>query len=100
MAITDVGLSRGNMQFFWKDKARDCLSLSFSCFIVLFTCMLSPLSAQITVGRVVGTVKDPSGAVVENARLTLTNEATEVPQTTQSNATGDFVFAAPVAPTP
>ena len=51
------------------------------------------VSAQIDVGSVTGTVKDPSGAVVPGAQLTLTNQATNVAQTTRSTSTGTYVFA-------
>ena len=51
-----------------------------------------PVSAQITTGTVSGTVKDPQGAVIPGATVTLVNEG----QGTRSapvvtNATGDFV---------
>lgn len=48
--------------------------------------------AQIDVGGVSGTVKDPSGAVVPNAQLRLTNNATNVSQTTVSGSTGAYAF--------
>ncbi len=69
-------------------------NLAIACIAVLLVCGPSQLFAQITAGAVVGTVTDPSGAVVGNARLTLTNEATKVQQTTESSATGNFGFAA------
>jgi hypothetical protein len=52
----------------------------------------APLWAQLTVGGIAGTVKDPSGAVVKGARITITNEATGANQTTASNSTGTYVF--------
>lgn len=53
-----------------------------------------PLLAQIDVGRVAGTVTDPTGAVVANAQLTLTNQATGVLQQTRSTSSGSYVFVA------
>jgi hypothetical protein len=50
--------------------------------------------AQIDMGSVAGTVKDPSGAVVRGAHLTLTNQASEVVQETHSTSTGSYVFEA------
>ena len=44
--------------------------------------------AQSGAGSISGTVKDPSGGVVPDATVTVTNTATGVSQTTQSNARG------------
>lgn len=44
------------------------------------------------VGSVAGTVKDSTGAVVPNAKLTLTNSATNAEVTTLSNPEGEFQF--------
>jgi len=43
---------------------------------------------QATSGDLVGTVKDPSGAVVANASVTITNEETGVATKTQTNGSG------------
>jgi hypothetical protein len=51
------------------------------------------LFAQGTTSRVVGTVTDASGAVVPNAKVTLTNEATGVSFDTTTTASGTYVFA-------
>ena len=59
---------------------------------VLFTAAL-PASAQLTTGSVGGTVKDPQGAVIPGATVTLVSETRgtkSVPVVT--NAAGDFVF--------
>lgn len=47
---------------------------------------------QSTAGGVAGTVKDPSGAVVKGATITLTNTATNVVLTTTSSSSGNYVF--------
>jgi hypothetical protein len=39
-----------------------------------------------------GTVKDPAGAVIPSAQVTLTNQATQVAAISASNAAGIFVF--------
>jgi hypothetical protein len=44
-------------------------------------------------GRIAGTVKDPSGAVIEGARITATNIATGVRQTTTTGNQGSYAFA-------
>ncbi len=48
--------------------------------------------AQGTASRVTGVVQDTSGAVVEGATVTLTNEGTNVSLTTQTTSTGTYVF--------
>jgi len=53
--------------------------------------------AQIQTGRIVGTVTDPGQAVVPNARVTITNVATNAVQTATTNNAGEFVFT-PVNP--
>jgi len=50
----------------------------------------SVLLAQTTVGSIVGTVKDPSGAVLPGAAITVTNEATAIAREATSNPAGDF----------
>ena len=62
--------------------------------VVALMCLLSStlLLAQSTGGRVLGRVSDPTGAVLANVKVTLTNEATGVSTETTSNSTGDYVF--------
>lgn len=50
--------------------------------------------AQGTTSRVVGVISDATGAVVPNAKVTLTNEATRVSFTTTTTDTGTYVFEA------
>src|ERR1044072_248921 len=58
---------------------------------LLLTCAPDAL-AQGTASRVTGVVQDSSGAVVEGATVTLTNEATNVSLTTQTTSSGAYVF--------
>lgn len=60
----------------------------------LFVVMLLPsrATAQIDRGQVTGTVMDPSGAMVPNAKVLLTNDATNVTISTQSTSTGNYNF--------
>jgi Carboxypeptidase regulatory-like domain len=51
-----------------------------------------PLPGQGTSGRIVGRISDPSGAVLANVKITLTNQATGVSRDTLSNSTGDYVL--------
>ena len=48
--------------------------------------------AQLDRGEITGTVEDPSGAVVQNAAVLLTNVDTGVKTTTKSTSTGTYVF--------
>ena len=58
---------------------------------LLLTCATAA-RAQGTTSRVTGVVQDASGAVVEGATVTLTNEGTNVALTTQTASTGNYVF--------
>ena len=53
--------------------------------------------AQIQAGRIVGTITDPNRAVIPNARVVITNAATNQAQTLTTNGAGDFVLT-PVDP--
>ena len=50
------------------------------------------LSAQETRGQILGRVLDPAGAIVVGAKVEAVNTATNVANTTQTNATGDYVL--------
>src|SRR5271157_628087 len=50
------------------------------------------LVAQGTGGRILGRVTDPSGAVIPDATVTISNDATGVSNHTQSNKSGDYSF--------
>lgn len=57
--------------------------------IACLTCM--PLLAQVTSGTIFGTVKDPTGATVKDAPVTISNPANGVTRTATTNASGGFV---------
>ena len=65
----------------------------FICVAMLAGFVPRQLCAQLTAGGVVGTVKDPTGAVVRGVQITLTNEATGVSQKTVSTSTGTYIFS-------
>ncbi|MGH8247505.1 MAG: carboxypeptidase-like regulatory domain-containing protein, partial [Gammaproteobacteria bacterium] len=48
------------------------------------------LSAQVDTGQIVGTVSDPSGARIPQARVTIRNLATNVVTTTQTDPYGTY----------
>jgi Carboxypeptidase regulatory-like domain/TonB dependent receptor len=62
--------------------------------VAAFLSVLLSLSAygQRLDGTLRGTVRDPSGAVIPGANVTVTNETTGGKQTTQSTSTGEYVF--------
>src|SRR3954470_19313680 len=58
---------------------------------VLLVCVSASL-AQTTTGRVSGYVQDPSGSVIPDAKVTLTNEKTGIARQTTTNQDGLFNF--------
>ena len=62
----------------------------FSMLVAL--CPVAPALAQFETATVVGTVRDSSGAVVADAKVTLTNTQTGVSAERMSDANGSFEF--------
>jgi hypothetical protein len=63
--------------------------------VASFLVLASPLSAQtITTGDIAGVVKDPTGAVVPNATVTLKNTENGQSRTQTSNSSGNYRFTA------
>ncbi|PYU88417.1 MAG: hypothetical protein DMG08_25500 [Acidobacteria bacterium] len=58
----------------------------------LFCIPIFHAAAQVNTASIRGTVSDPSGAVVDGASITATNDLTGVSLTTVSNAQGIYVF--------
>lgn len=72
-----------------------CVILGGSCLaLFFFICALSPrASAQTSsAGVVLGTVTDPSGAVVPGVDVALTNLATNITVHETTNASGQYIF--------
>ena len=70
--------------------------MSFSAIRRLVLVLGIPLAggliqAQINTGRIDGTVRDATGAVVPQARILVTNDATGATTTAQSSEAGDYV---------
>lgn len=60
-------------------------------FLTLVVVLASlPLFAQKITGAISGVVTDPSGAVVPNASVTITNKATGLTRTVTTNAAGEY----------
>src|SRR5215472_4337585 len=70
--------------------------LKRSITVLLLLCvglLTTQLLAQTTTtGELAGIVTDPTGAVLTNANVTLTNQGTGAKQTTQTNASGGYHF--------
>ena len=60
--------------------------------ILLVLALASAALAQTTTGAITGTVTDPSGAMIPNVKITATNIATNVSNTTQTNESGIYNF--------
>jgi carboxypeptidase family protein/TonB-dependent receptor-like protein len=67
-------------------KLRFCLV----CFSLLV--LVLGAAAQVQNGQFTGTVSDPSGAAIANARVTVTNTGTNLSVTTTSNETGLYTI--------
>ena len=55
---------------------------------ITLTLIASAAYAQVTTGNVRGIVTDPNGAVVPNAKVTITQKSTNVSTTTQTTGSG------------
>jgi hypothetical protein len=64
--------------------------LSLFLATIAITLFATVAFAQTTSGDLVGTVKDPSGAIIPNASVTITNEATGVVVSMKSGSAGEF----------
>ena len=56
-------------------------------FLLLLTLVMlaTPAGAQVPTGTIVGTVIDPSGAVIQNATITVTNKNTGASRVIQTD---------------
>jgi Carboxypeptidase regulatory-like domain len=59
------------------------------CLVLLWALSAN---AQVTTADVVGTVHDPSGAVIANAKVAITNVGTGLTRTAQTSTSGDYVI--------
>ena len=48
--------------------------------------------SQVTTADIVGSVTDPSGAIVANATVTAKNQGTALSRTTTTGSSGDYTF--------
>src|SRR5689334_17901973 len=70
-------------------------SMKSALFLSLLAALLlsAPSFGQFAAGSISGTVADSSGAVIPNAKVVLTNDATTAKRETVSNSSGFFNFA-------
>jgi hypothetical protein len=68
------------------------MSAVIGSFLLAFLFLLPSSAVAQAVGAIVGTVTDPSGAVVPGATVTATNEATQVSQSTVSGSAGTYTI--------
>jgi len=69
-------------------RARTVLILVACAFLISATTMFG----QAVNGTLLGTLSDSSGAVVAGAKVTITEQGTGIPHTTETNASGNYVF--------
>jgi len=69
-------------------------TFGLAIFITIFAMLItsSAALAQQSSAVINGTIKDPSGAVVQGATITLINNETSVARTSVSNSAGNYVF--------
>src|ERR687888_1967890 len=65
-------------------------SLGIITACVLWLAAPALLSGQSSRGTILGNVRDPSGAPIPGATVTVTNLGTNVPFTYETDATGDY----------
>jgi hypothetical protein len=66
-------------------------SLMIALIAAAIACLAcAPLLAQVTSGTISGTVKDPSGAMVKDANITITNPANGLTRTVTTSGSGEF----------
>jgi hypothetical protein len=63
-----------------------------AALLALSALFSSPAFAQLTTADILGTVTDPSGAVVPNATITIINLGTNEQRTGQTSGSGDYTF--------
>lgn len=72
---------------------RNALLRFLAAAIIIFGVFAGPsLFGQVDMGTIQGTVLDSSGAVIPNAKVSLTNEGTNLTITTTANSYGAYIF--------
>ena len=68
---------------------------SIAAVTLLLVGLLVPAKvvAQVDMGSIAGTIHDPSGAAIPNAKVVLTNDDTHITASTTSRAEGQYTFS-------
>ena len=61
-------------------------------WLAVCVCLATPAFAQFDTATVLGTVRDPNGAVLPNVKITLTNSATGNTTNAQTDSEGSYQF--------
>src|SRR4051812_31439653 len=65
-----------------------------ACFVLgMLMLVVSAMAQNTSTADLHGTVKDPNGAVVPNATITMRDDAHNIERTVQSNAQGEYLFS-------
>src|SRR5438445_2461645 len=68
------------------------LLAGLACVCTLLLHLVSPnADAQMNAGTILGTITDPTGAAIADARVTVTNVGTSISQKATTDATGNYV---------
>src|SRR5918912_978117 len=65
-------------------------AINFAALLIAAFVLSTTAAAQTRIGTIQGTVKDPNGAVIPNASVTVTQSVTGYNQTVQTDAQGTF----------
>jgi ABC-type Na+ efflux pump permease subunit len=63
------------------------------CIVLVMVLVPAGLFAQVGTADILGSVTDPSGAVVQNAKVTVTNLGTSATRTAVTNDRGEYIFS-------
>lgn len=63
----------------------------FGLIVLILLCLRPGMEAQVETGKIVGRVRDASGAVVVGAAITVTETQTNIEKKTVTNSSGDYV---------
>src|SRR6266850_3582529 len=64
--------------------------LQFCLAVFALLALTMSAFAQVQYGQITGTVTDPSGAAIANAKVTVTNTATNLSISTTTNSSGNY----------
>src|SRR5437879_816856 len=70
------------------------LKLACSSFVLgMLMLVVSAAAQNVSTADLRGTVKDPNGAVVTNATVTMRDDAKNISRTAKTDASGDYLFS-------